>query len=70
MNVFMSWAKKLVVITVYLLIFLGFFQIQGIIFSPTMKNLEKLFFCIVLSCVVSYVNGFTFFKGPSIKKNT
>ena len=62
-----TWSRKFAVITIYLLTFLGFFQIQEIIFSPTMKNLEKLFFCIVLSCVVSYVNGFTLFRGPFIK---
>jgi hypothetical protein len=68
MRLLESLSRKLVAIFIYLLVFLGFFQIQEIIFSPTMKNLEKLFLCIILSSVVSYANGFTLFKGPSLKK--
>jgi len=68
MGLLMSLSRKLAVIAVYLLTFLGFFQIQEIILSPTTKNLEKLFLCIILSCVVSYANGFTLFKGPFPKK--
>lgn len=60
--------KKCIVIAIYLLIFLGLFKIQEIIFSPTMKNLENLFLCIILAIVVSYINGFILFKGPAIKK--
>lgn len=68
MDRLMSLSRKLAVVLIYILTFLGFFQLRTIIFSPSMKNVEILLLCIILSCVVSYTNGFTLFKGPFPKK--
>ena len=64
-----SMSRKLVVVLVYSITFLGFLKIQDIILSPNMKNLEKLLLCIVLGSVVAYVNNFNLFKAPYIKNN-
>ncbi len=57
-----SLSRKIAVLLIYLLMFLGFFQVKEIFLNPTPQNFKQLFFCLILSIVVSYMNGFSFLK--------
>ncbi|OJV92034.1 MAG: hypothetical protein BGO43_03275 [Gammaproteobacteria bacterium 39-13] len=65
-----SSLKKVATVSIYLLVFLGIFELRNIFLSPTMKNLEILFACLILACVVSFMHGFKLFKSSASQRST
>ena len=61
------FSKKISITAIYLLLWLGMFQIKTIIMVHSNENLSILLFSLIAGIICTYMNGFKLFNLPTKK---
>lgn len=59
--------KKVSVVIIYFLLWIGCLQVIDVIRFPSMENLTKIYFSLLAGILIAYSNGFEFLKPPNKK---